>query len=186
MTVVLEPHPGESPVSALPVPGSFRGFRFGFVVTAEAVYLPVKKAGVALYEPLVGKRIPLGAVRRVLLVPAPWPTGRLLLYAPMFIFLSFMAWLLARDGTQAWDIALMATCIYGVPLIFTVLGSGGRYRLTVETDGEVLYFAPLAHDVLRARTKAQALRSQFAFVAACQSLGVPVVLQAPPLPQPPA
>src|SRR5262252_1655774 len=74
MPGILEPLPGETVVESLDVPKQTyfgrRDFRFGFVVTTSAVYVPVRKRGFALTEPLAALRIPLQDLREVSLEPA--------------------------------------------------------------------------------------------------------------------
>jgi len=176
MTVILQPLPAEISLGARPVPDRWAEFRFGYLVTAEAVYVPVPKRRMALFEPLEPRRLPVDSIRRVVLSEAPWFTGRFLFLAPFFLFNAFMAWLISRDGGQSWNIAGAAAFIFGLPLVRTVLGSGGRFHLAIVTPDETFSFLPTADSASTRSAKATALQTQLSFIAAARLAGLSLTL----------
>lgn len=174
MTVTLSPQTGENVLVACPVPTRFASYRFGFVLTETALYVPVSKSFLALSEPLESRRIPLGNIQQVALRPASRITGCTIPLAGIFLFLAYMSWVGARDGGSSWNMLGLAVCLYALPLVRHVLGSSGRHLLTIVTDDQTLTFGPEPTDAIRSETKAALLATQLEFVRACRLVGIPV------------
>jgi hypothetical protein len=190
MTLTLVPHSDEVVIAEVPIPpvSLWRwrdsSFRFGFVVTAEAAYVPVGRQGFSLIESLESRRVPLSEIRSVSLVPAG--SLSLLLAADLALVL-FCLWM-ALPGllAQGFTWTAFSVPIFIVPTVRRILGARGRWRLQILLGTESLYFTPSDFDVPSSRAKRLALASQAAFVAGCRTAGVIVHDKSPALTSQPA
>ncbi len=175
MTVPLTPHTGETTLAFHPVPGVWsrdRGFRFGFLVTDQAIYLPATRPGFHVTEGLQSIRIPLLEISRVAVAPARIFPPLTLFYVGSLLFFTFIGFSLLSSGSrlsQAFFFPLML--LPGT--LRAVLGAPGRLRLTVSAASGPFEFLP-APDALPfppARHRARA--AQTAFLQACRQVGLP-------------
>ena len=176
MTVILKALPQEAIVSSAPVPPLFgRGsaFRFGFIVTNQAVYLPSRRPGFHLAEALEAQRIPLTDITLVTLRPAHAITGVLVLHITGLVLFSLIGVASYRAGYNPWSAFWLPAALL-LPTVRLLLASPGRLQLALHTSGGTLEHtpAPDAFPLLGSRRRARA--AQRAFVRACQQAGVAV------------
>jgi hypothetical protein len=185
MTEILEGRPGETLVASSAVPKDpwldRREFRFGFVVTTVAVYVPLRKRGFALTEPLAALRIPLQDIREMSLEPAS--AFQIQSLAGLFLVGLWAVGNIFRMPGSTWS--SLGTLIFLVGLaIQGLLGARGRWRLRIATVGENLDFTPPPYGGRSSAMKERAFAAQRAFLTACASVGVVVHQPEAPLPQP--
>ncbi len=178
MALTLEVAEGETAVASQPVPDGgllSDSWRFGYSVTPEAVYLPVRRAGLTLSDHLEVRRVPVPSVQRVRL--APVRVSRVLLWGVVTLF---AIWVVCDVGGLYWEGVgwghlVFANLVLGAAVLLWVLGVQGRHRLSVETAPSPLAFEPGAFWATSARRKAAALGAQRGFLAACEQVGIAVV-----------
>ena len=181
MTVAFHPPPSETPVASRPVPsrwGRDRGFRFGFLVTDQAIYVPAARSGFHLAEGLESRRLPLGGVSRVGLAPARVVTPLTLFYAGALVFFSLVALSFRHSGSGSASGLTAALFYVGVvlfALMRAVLGAPGRLRLTIATAAETTEFTPTSDALPFPPGRRRARAAQLAFVQACAQVGITTV-----------
>jgi len=176
MTVVLQPAVGETSLGSVPVPGPslLTGrFRFGYLVTDHAVYLPLPRPGFHFAENLQGSRVPLPDIHSVELFPAPFPMRSLLLLG-FFVALFTLAEIATHDPRAPfWAVNLPLAGTLPA-FVLELLGASGRLRLTVLTASGVLHFTPAPAESMSPASRRRARENQVSFAQACRRAGVPV------------
>ena len=176
MTVVLQAASGETPVGSAPVPRPSvlpARFRFGFVVTDQAVYLPFPKPGFHITENLQGARLPLRDIGRVELSPAPFLTRSMVLLG--FFSAVFALAQVAIHDPHAPFWALNLPLVGTLPaFLLELLGASGRLRLTIVTAAGALHFTPVPAETLCPARRRRARETQASFAQACRRVGVSV------------
>lgn len=167
MSILLQPDQGEKVIAQVPVPATRRrGFRFGFAVTSNALYLTVKSRGFTLRDPLKPVRVPLTDVKRVEFSPADKRIPLLILYSATWLIFCAAA-VAVRDWFWIfWVLSL------GLQLVQEVLGSSGRFQLKILTSSGSFDIIPDTWDISLPRQKREALEVQRALFQACIDAGM--------------
>ena len=172
--LTLKARPSETIIASEDLPSRLHWrsrFRFGFIVTSEALYLPVPRDGLPIFEGLEQRRIPLADVSSVSLRRMTFVSGEFLLSVP--VLLLWLATYLPHAIGQgfAWS-DLWFGMVFGLTAVTAILGGTGRFTLKVFTSSSSLQFTPGPSDVVSGASKRRAASVQHAFLRGCLAAGL--------------
>lgn len=173
MAFVLQVPKTEELIDAVPKRRPFSD-PFCFAVTKEAVYLPTRRKGFVLREPLETTRLPLSSIRRVALYPARVVTEQIVLYSVLAFVPAAQILTDLLKGRKLSFMLLFMTLVLMGSLISIILGPRGRYCLQVDIGPEPLDFEPQLESIISAKAKATEQGVQTRFLDACQRAGLSV------------
>lgn len=174
MSTILVPEEHEIVIRSLPLPKwrfFGRQFRFGYTVTSDAIYLPVKKRGITLVDPFEPLRISKEDVKAIEFRPAREIPGNL--FVSLLCCFMFLFDLLLGLKQSVFLVAIVAVTLV-VGLLDVVLGLRGRFQLKVFSGSRCYEYTPQPQDVWSPRSKVKALERQREFVDACAAAGIQV------------